>query len=79
MQPVTVFGVVRFFDPRGYGFIRPNDGSQDIFFHVSELPGERGKRFIKDDQPVSYEIGSYRGKTAAKNVRPVHSDNGGVL
>ena len=78
MQPATVFGVVRFFDPRGYGFILPDDGSSDIFFHVSELPGERGKRFIRDGQAVSYEIGAHQGRTAAKKVRPiVASENGG--
>ncbi len=71
-------GIVRFFDPRGFGFLQPNDGSEEIFFHASELPGERGKRFIPDGQHVSFEIGTHQGRTVAKNVRPLPTEDGGT-
>ena len=41
-------GTVRFFDARGFGFIAPHDGSDDIFFHSSELPVKRVQRSIED-------------------------------
>ena len=72
-------GTVRFFDSRGFGFIQPNDRSDDVYFHASELPGERGKRFINDGQKVSFEVGTHRGRTVAKNVRPIPEEDGGAL
>jgi len=63
-----MFGIVQFFDPRGFGFIRPSDGSADLYFHVSELPGERGKRFIDVGTRVEYEIGTRNGKPLARNL-----------
>ena len=72
-------GTVRFFDPKGYGFIQPLDGSESIFFHASELPGERGKRFIQDGQHVSFEVGTHQGRTVAKQVRPIPREDGGTL
>ena len=65
-----MFGRVRFFDPRGYGFIRPADpGLEDIYFHCTELPGERGKRSIEVGILVEYDIGTRNGKLTARNVR----------
>jgi len=69
-------GTVKFFDARGFGFLQPLDGSESIFFHASELPGERGKRFIPDGQHVSFEVGTHQGRTVAKNVRPILVDDG---
>jgi cold shock protein len=71
-------GKVKFFDTRGFGFIQPCDGSEDVYFHVSELPGERGKRSISDGQAVSFELGTYKGKTVAKTVRPLLLEDGGA-
>jgi cold shock CspA family protein len=61
-------GIVIFFDRKGYGFVRPNDGSEDIFFHVSELPGKPGSRAIDAGTAVQYEIGISRGKRAARKI-----------
>jgi len=71
-------GIVRFFDSRGFGFIQPNDGSEEIFFHASQLPGERGKRFINDGTAVSFEIGTYQGRAVAKKVRPLPTEDWGT-
>jgi len=62
-------GTVTFFDRRGFGFIRPLDGSEDIFFHCSALPGEPGKRFVNPGCYVRYDLGTRQGKTVAKNVK----------
>jgi len=72
-------GHVRLFDPRGFGFIAPNDESDDVFFHASELPGERGKRSIAEGQAVMFEEGTYQGRPVAKKVMPVAADDGGAL
>ena len=45
-----------------------------MYFHVSELPGKRGERFIEDGTPVSFELGSWNGKTVGKSVRPMIDD-----
>ena len=46
-------GFVKFFNKgRGYGFIMPNDGSQDVFFHEDALEG--GKAVAM--QEVEYEL-----------------------
>jgi cold shock CspA family protein len=44
----TSTGTVRFFDPRGYGFIKPSDGSEDVYFHVSELGTRNGKKVARN-------------------------------
>jgi len=72
-------GTVRFFDPRGFGFLIPDDGGADLYFHVSELPGKRGSRFIEDGTPVTFELGYFKtpDNVVAKKVRPVASEDGG--
>ena len=72
---MTGTGTVRFFDPRGYGFIKPSDGSEDVYFHVSELPDERGKRFIDEGTLVEYELGTRNGKKVARNVVVLADDS----
>lgn len=64
-------GTVKLFDARGFGFITPLDGSEDVFFHASQLPGKRGERTIPDGEHVSFEMGVFNGKPVAKNVRSI--------
>jgi cold shock protein len=70
-------GTIKFFDAKGWGFIIPGDGSADIFFHASALPGKRGARTIEDGREVIFEVGEFNGRTIAKTVRPVVPENGG--
>jgi CspA family cold shock protein len=70
-------GVIRFFDPRGFGFIIPDSGNDDVYFHVSELPGKRGARFIEEGTQVTYELGSYKTNIVAKKVRPIAPEQNG--
>jgi CspA family cold shock protein len=61
-------GKIKMFnEDKGFGFIKPDDGSGDVFFHVSAL--REGDEIAKD-KPVSFEVGVDKksGKTKAVSV-----------
>src|ERR1700679_1047598 len=61
--------VVTYFEAKGFGFLRPDDGGRDIFFHVSRLV-EGLATDLKPGTRVLYELGMDRtGKMAASSVR----------
>jgi len=61
--------VVTYFDAKGFGFLRPDDGGRDIFFHVSRL-AEGLATDLRPGTRVLYELGMDRaGKMAASSVR----------
>ena len=63
-------GTVKLFDvAKGYGFIRPDDGSNDVFVHHRAIEGE-GFRSLQEGAKVSYEVESGPKGPAATNVRP---------
>ncbi len=62
-------GTVKWFNSnKGFGFIQPEDGSKDVFLHVSAV--ERAGLHSPDEgQKVEYELESGRdGKTSAGNI-----------
>jgi CspA family cold shock protein len=64
-------GVVKWFNPaKGFGFIQPHDGGEDVFIHARVLE-KAGLRSLNDGQPVAYEIERDRrtGKMAAASLR----------
>ena len=62
-------GTVKWFNPtKGYGFIAPDNGSQDVFIHISELQ-KAGLESLDEGQKVDYEVSSNRGKEAAANIK----------
>ena len=62
-------GTVKWFNTtKGYGFIAPDDGSKDVFVHISALE-KAGLRQLNDGQKVSYEIETNKGKTSATNIQ----------
>ena len=62
-------GTVKFFNTqKGYGFIQPDDGSKDIFVHITAVE-RAGMRSLNEGQKVSYEIVTERGKQAAGNLQ----------
>ena len=64
-------GTVKFFNTqKGLGFIQPEDGSKDVFVHISAVE-RAGMRSLNEGQKVSYEIVTERGKQAAGNIQPV--------
>jgi CspA family cold shock protein len=64
-------GTVKFFNTqKGYGFIQPEDGSKDVFVHITAVE-RAGMRSLVEGQRVSYDIVTERGKQAAGNLQPV--------
>jgi len=69
-MPIT--GTVKFFNTeKGYGFIRPDDGSRDVFVHVSAVTSS-GLGTLNEGQRISFEVEpDKRGKgPKAVNLRP---------
>ena len=63
-------GTVKFFNTqKGFGFIQPEDGSKDVFVHISAVE-RAGMRSLIEGQKVSYEVITERGKQAAGNLQP---------
>jgi CspA family cold shock protein len=61
-------GKVKFFnDGKGFGFITPDDGSSDLFVHVSSVEGGT----LSTDDKVSYEVGEGSKGPCAIQVRTV--------
>lgn len=61
--------VVTYFEAKGFGFLRPDDGGRDIFFHVSRL-AEGLATDLRPGAKVLYELGMDRtGKMAASSLR----------
>ena len=67
-------GRVKWFNERkGYGFIVPDDGGNDLFVHHSEIRSE-GEASIREGQKVEYEIGkSEKDRPCAIKVRSCRS------
>jgi CspA family cold shock protein len=61
--------VVTYFEDKGFGFLRPDGGGRDVFFHISRLT-EGSATDLKPGARVLYELGMDRtGKMAASRVR----------
>jgi len=61
-------GTVKFFDTKkGFGFIQPDDGSRDVFVHITAVE-RAGMGSLAEGQKVSYEVVIERGKPAASNL-----------
>ncbi|SIT38202.1 DNA-binding transcriptional repressor [Paraburkholderia ribeironis] len=64
-------GTVKWFnDVKGFGFITPDDGSDDLFAHFSEIQA-KGFKSLQENQRVSFDVKrGPKGKQAA-NIQPL--------
>ncbi|HXU99383.1 MAG TPA: cold-shock protein [Caulobacteraceae bacterium] len=63
--------MVKWFNPtKGFGFIQPNGGGQDIFVHISAVE-RAGLSSLSEGQTISYDLEQDRrsGKSSATNLR----------
>jgi cold shock protein len=66
-------GTVKWFNlDKGYGFIQPDDGSKDVFVHISAVE-QAGMRSLNEGQKISYELASdsRTGKASATQLQSV--------
>jgi CspA family cold shock protein len=62
-------GTVKWFNTtKGFGFIQPSEGGNDVFVHISAVQ-RAGLQGLSDGQKVSYELQNERGKTAAVDIK----------
>ncbi|WP_331371465.1 cold-shock protein [Sinorhizobium chiapasense] len=64
-------GTVKWFNStKGFGFIQPDDGTTDVFVHISAVE-RAGMRSLVEGQKVSYDIvrDNRSGKSSADNLR----------
>lgn len=62
-------GIISWFRAdRGYGFIKPDDNSKDIFLHLKELE-KIGLNDINKGQKLSFEIRKKKNKLSAVNIK----------
>ena len=61
-------GTVKWFDgEKGYGFIRPDDGGEDVFVHYTGIAGS-GFRSLEEGEKVTYEVTRATKGLQAQNV-----------
>jgi len=62
-------GTVKWFNAqKGYGFIQPDDGSKDVFVHISAVE-RAGLSTLNENQIVEYDLVENRGKNSAENLK----------
>ena len=65
-------GTVKFFNAtKGYGFIQPDDGSKDVFVHVSDVQ-RSGLQGLNEGDKIDFELQKgQQGKISAGNLRKI--------
>jgi len=65
-------GTVKWFNAtKGFGFIQPDDGSKDVFVHISAVE-RAGFANLNEGQKLTYDLESgQQGKTSATNLKTI--------
>lgn len=62
-------GTVKWFNPeKGFGFIVPEEGGNDVFVHISAVE-RAGLRTLAEGQQVEFDLQENRGRMAAANLK----------
>jgi CspA family cold shock protein len=62
-------GTVKWFNPtKGFGFIQPEGGADDVFVHISAVE-KAGWRTLNEGQKITFDITSEKGKNSATNLK----------
>ena len=71
-------GTVKWFNAtKGYGFIQPDDGSKDVFVHISAVE-RSGLGALKEGQKVSFDVAKGKdGKVSADNLKSARPADAG--
>jgi cold shock protein len=69
---MSTIGTVKFFNAtKGFGFIQPEDGSKDVFVHISAVE-RAGLGTLTENQKLSFDLEKgNNGKTSASNLKAV--------
>jgi len=68
-RPNMATGTVKWFNPaKGFGFIEPEGGDNDVFVHISAVE-QAGMGTLAEGQRVSFDVVTERGKQAASNLK----------
>ncbi len=67
---MSTTGTVKFFNPtKGFGFIQPDDGSKDVFVHISAVE-QAGLGTLNENQKISFDVQKgNNGKFSAINLK----------
>ena len=64
-------GTVKWFnDSKGFGFITPTEGGEDLFAHFSEIRAD-GFKSLKENQRVSFDVKAGPKGKQASNIKPM--------
>ncbi|OOH89625.1 cold-shock protein [Pasteurellaceae bacterium 15-036681] len=67
-----LIGTVKWFNPiKGFGFIQPSQGGDDVFVHFSSIVSEKSYRNLKDGDSVEFELQQSDRGASALNVKVV--------
>jgi CspA family cold shock protein len=71
MSDVSTGTVKWFNDAKGFGFITPSDGGEDLFAHFKEIQGGTGFKSLAEGQRVEYKAARGPKGMQATQIRPL--------
>jgi len=73
-------GKIKWFSSeKGYGFIKPQDGGEDVFLHANNIVGHQMGDSLRDGQKIEYETERTEKGLSAINASPMESAAGGMI